>query len=962
MSFRAKCPACGRKQSLEESDVGRTVWCSACGTRFVVEWSAPEADAGQSTIPDIDFPTTFASQAFASAPPVVPVLPVPPPPPPPPPVPAPQVQVALTPPPQPEPAFVQPQPIVTAPSRDILIPILVGLVVTLGTALAAGLFTIVYLVNRPPQQVKVVQPAAVPVALIPQSPPHIGSSVVANNAALRPQITSATMPVSLPSPVSSDQENPTRTTTAPVAAKTDETSPPGFRPVPASTTPDLDDQIGRSIDNGVTFLLNQFAGGQLRDIDKRSGLGPGMDALAVYALLQAGEATHDLRLNSNSPLVAKMLDVLKTLNIPNDDATYSRSLRAAALGVYHRADDTKALRADAAWLTTNSSYGAYTYGTPETGNAPVGIRQRFRFSGPWDNSNSQYGALGVWAAIEAGVTVSNSYWLAVQKHWLNCQLPDGEWAYGGYGDMGRMSMTVAGITTLLVAQDQLGSASLGNALGQAPYSKVLQNGLNWLEAGNNSVHLPDYWRTYALFGLERAALASGFKYFGNHNWYRELAIEQIGLQQPDGSWAGTDPIVDTSYTLLFLSRGRHPIFMNKLRFDGYWSNRPRDISNLTHYAATELERPLNWQVVSLKSSWTDWMDSPVLFIAGHEALKFTDEDCDKLRSFANNGGLIFTHADGDTAAFNRSVADLAKKLFPQYPLSDLPPDHPVFSTLYKIKLQPKLQGISNGSRLLLLHSPTDLNRVWQQRDWSGHPVNFQMGVNIFIYAAGKANLNNKLKTPLVADVDVKPILATSIAQLRYRGDFNPEPAGLPRFASLFLRDTSVKVTVTDADPAELDPQKIPLVHLTGTGPVAFDAVQLQAIHDYVDGGGILLIDACGASPAFLRSMLLDFLPHAFPKSRATDMPRDNPILAGTGAGMTPVSLRVRPYRVELDGTSQQPIQFFTLGKGMVIFSPIDLSTGLLGTNTWGINGYEPAAAYDLVRNVLLNSLETTPPH
>jgi hypothetical protein len=949
MSFRAKCPTCGRRQSLEESDVGHTVWCAACGNRFVAEWSAPEADTGQATIPDIDFPTTFASQGFAAVPAVQSILPVPTAPP------LPPVPIApATLPPSPAIEFIRPEPVVSPPEKNGLIPILIALVVLLTTALAVGAIAIIYLINRPAPQATVVQPAVV-LATPPGPPPAAPIFVPRANEPSKPAAT--TMPVSLSSTESHHRENPPRPATESVIAKTEEPSSPGFRPVPLPVLPDLDDRIGRSIDRGVTFLLSQFVDGTLRDLDKRGDTGAGMDALAVYALLQAGEATHDLRLNYNSPTVGRLLDVLKGLAISNEDATYSRSLRSAALSVYHRADDAKALKTDATWLMSNSVNGAYTYGAPAGSIPNSGFRPRFRFTGPWDNSNSQYGALGVWAALEAGVSVPNAYWLAVQKHWLGCQLPDGEWAYGGYGDMGRMSMTVAGITTLLVAQDQLGSSESVNTLGQPPYSKVLQNGLNWLEAGDDSVKLPDYWRSYALFGLERAALASGFKYFGAHNWYQELAIQQMGLQQSDGSWNGTEPIVDTAYTLLFLSRGRHPIFMNKLRFTGFWSNRPRDIANLTHYATTELERPLNWQVVSLKSSWTDWMDSPILFIASHEALKFSDQDCDKLRAFADTGGLIFTENDGETPAFNKSIADLARRLYPQYPLADLPPTHPVFSTLYKIKLQPKLQGISNGSRLLLLNSETDLTKTWQQRDWLDKPVNFQMGINIFLYAAGKSDLNNKLKTTLVSDTDVKPILNTSIAQLRYRGDYNPEPAGLPRFARMFMRDTRVKIEVVDTDPAELDPQKMPMTHLTGTGPVPFDTMQMQAIHNYVENGGILLIDACGASPVFLKSMLLDFLPHTFPKSRAVDMPRDNPILAGTGAGMTPVSLRLRPYRIELDGASQQPIQYFTLGKGMVIFSPIDLSTGFLGTSTWGINGYEPTTVYSLTRNILLHALE-----
>jgi hypothetical protein len=193
--------------------------------------------------------------------------------------------------------------------------------------------------------------------------------------------------------------------------------------------------------------------------------------------------------------------------------------------------------------------------------------------------------------------------------------------------------------------------------------------------------------------------------------------------------------------------------------------------------------------------------------------------------------------------------------------------------------------------------------------------------------------------------------------LRHQGDWDPEPAGLPRFARLFLGQTSVKVNVIETDAQTLNSQEMPLVHLTGTGPVHFNTGELKAIHDYVDGGGTLLIDACGGSSEFLKSMVGDVLPHAFPRSLLADIQGDNPILAGSGAGMTPVTLKLRPWREEVDGTTTQPLQYLTQGKGMVIFSTVDLSTGLLGTNTWPVNGYQPDTAYDLVRNVLLEILE-----
>src|SRR6185436_15525808 len=99
-----------------------------------------------------------------------------------------------------------------------------------------------------------------------------------------------------------------------------------------------------------------------------------------------------------------------------------------------------------------------------------------------------------------------------------------------------------------------------------------------------------------------------------HDWYRELSAKVIPVQWPNGAFGlspdGYDTVVQTAFTILFLSRGRHPIFMEKLRFDGAWANHPRDIANAARFASRELERQLNWQVVPLAHDWTDWFDSP----------------------------------------------------------------------------------------------------------------------------------------------------------------------------------------------------------------------------------------------------------------------------------------------------------------------------------------------------------------
>src|SRR5581483_7172166 len=70
----------------------------------------------------------------------------------------------------------------------------------------------------------------------------------------------------------------------------------------------------------------------------------------------------------------------------------------------------------------------------------------------WDNSNSQYGLIGVWNCAEAGLSVPNRYWQGVEAHWTGCQTPGGTWDYRGNAGT-NWAMTMAGITALSVCRD-----------------------------------------------------------------------------------------------------------------------------------------------------------------------------------------------------------------------------------------------------------------------------------------------------------------------------------------------------------------------------------------------------------------------------------------------------------------------------------------------------------------------------
>ena len=103
-----------------------------------------------------------------------------------------------------------------------------------------------------------------------------------------------------------------------------------------------------------------------------------------------------------------------------------------------------------------------------------------RTGGHFDNSNSQYGVLGVWAAADAGLPVPATYWGEIQSALDKTQQENGAWAYGaGYGDP-RLSMTAGGVTSLFVAGDQLAATRMAKGVDASPYKPALERGLKWL--------------------------------------------------------------------------------------------------------------------------------------------------------------------------------------------------------------------------------------------------------------------------------------------------------------------------------------------------------------------------------------------------------------------------------------------------------------------------------------------------
>ena len=136
-------------------------------------------------------------------------------------------------------------------------------------------------------------------------------------------------------------------------------------------------------------------------------------------------------------------------------------------------------------------------------------------------------------------------------------------------------------------------------------------GLNWL-GGNFSVSRnPNYpgrmFLLYYLYGLERAGRLTARRFIGKSDWYREGSKFLIERQDKlSGFWSGTgmaedSRLVGTSFALLFLSKGRWPVLMSKLKHppDEDWNQHRHDVNNLTRFVESRWKKDLTWQVVDL---------------------------------------------------------------------------------------------------------------------------------------------------------------------------------------------------------------------------------------------------------------------------------------------------------------------------------------------------------------------------
>ena len=737
-------------------------------------------------------------------------------------------------------------------------------------------------------------------------------------------------------------------------------------------------QVDAALEHAVRFIYSkQHAGGDWEYASSRQPQGDvwseyggqwgGCTALCTYALLASGEDAQD-------PRIQKAVKWLKGADMIG---VYAIGMRCQVWLLLPQTNETRSLaRRDAELLEQGlGTAGKCTYLYPYTVTK--------RDPNAVDHSSSQFGVLGIWACAQCGIEIPDAYWRDVEKRWIYDQQSDGGWLYAdkpnGTDHTGTQAdMTAAGVATLYITQDYVHAAE-GVACHGNLKNDHIDAGLKWIAGrtkdwfDQHSFGAPSFqYPGYTLYGIERIGVASGLKYFGDVNWYDFAADWCVHFQEADGAWTGGDNVPNTALTMLFLSRGRAPVVIDKVQYNnstgpdkgqpGHWNERPRDVANFVRWMSRKTERDLNWQITNLDVPETELHDAPILYLSGNQPLSLTADEAEKLKQFALHGGMILLNSDcgsaGASNAFVTSVQKLAATMFPDYEFRQLPKDHPIFTnqqypaSTWKSKVI--LRGISNGVRELMILMPADPAKIWQMQETtgSGRLEAYQAVNDIVLYATDKQKLKVKGDSYVAqADPKITATQTVKVVRLKYAGNWDPEPGGWDQLSAVMHNRNQVDLSVKSAELGKAMLGGFKLAHLTGTGRLTLTDAQQQQLVKYVQNGGTLLIDAAGGSPEFADSAK-PLLEKLF-GTGDTLPPEDAVFKAATGKA----AVHYRQYARAMLGSLKSPrlMKWTVNGKGTVYYSREDLSAGLVGEPVDGVIGYEPQSAIDIVSGIVLGA-------
>ena len=745
-------------------------------------------------------------------------------------------------------------------------------------------------------------------------------------------------------------------------------------------------QVISAIDRGIAYLKrDQQPRGHWGELPGYDG---GVTALCTLALLNSGVPADD-------PVVREGIAYLRGLEL---DKTYTISLQTMVLCAAKPQEDMLIIRRNVKWLEDHQIKDGPRKGC-------------WSYPGPGgDNSNAQFAVLALYDAQRVGAEVSRDTWVLAADYWRNTQNEDGSWGYVP-GDAGTGSMTCAGIGGLAVSSAALesGDAAVenGRVICCRPHdvNDSLDRAIDWLAAQFSVTHNPrpagggQACLYYYLYGLERAGRLTARRFIGEHDWYREgaefLVHEQDSLSHFwKGTWyAEREPRISTAMALLFLSKGRRPIVMAKVKYGegDVWNQHRRDAAHLTAYTEDAWGLGLTWQVMDPeKANVEDLLQAPVLYISGSQAPALFPY-ARKLRDYVDRGGFIFAEACcTDSARFDVAFRQLMTMVFPEdeYKLASdsarpsalayaryRPPRLPVRRPPVRRRIWlPHLRRLLRSRSFVLLGTrpPRPVEEL-SGRCHAAHrrcPGDRRQRANVRHQPRAqrqRAGVRNAAGR--------RGRFSRRVDPRRHRNRQAPPRRRLQRCARRAAQPAPHRFSGRTQAPSSrrarahqhLRPRHLPLSHGVHARAVRFPFHRGRAQCSFAStSNGVARCLPIRSAPAKLSpTAFRREIAAALPGTALTRIPITDPIFSNSFGGFDirnvslrdpasaegnqPVAARVRQVEPQLEGIQID-------GRWAVIFSPYDISCALESHEAVGCRGYTQQDAARIGLNVLLYSL------
>jgi hypothetical protein len=152
---------------------------------------------------------------------------------------------------------------------------------------------------------------------------------------------------------------------------------------------------------------------------------------------------------------------------------------------------------------------------------------------------------------------------------------------------------------------------------------------------------------------------------------------------------------------------------------------------------------------------------PFLYILEVGFMELTPQEVDGLRGYMLAGGFVFVDDFWGTRQW-QSFEQQMRQVLPEYPIVDLPLEHPIFSSFYSIGEVLQVPAINNirrgrtseqdgyeaqvraifderGRLMMMINWNTDLGDAWEWAEQPDYPLKYstfayQVGVNAIVYA------------------------------------------------------------------------------------------------------------------------------------------------------------------------------------------------------------------------------------